>query len=105
MYNDEQQQQQQQFKQQNIYTMSYSSRFTYLVRIYSTEISILVSYKDHYYRCCTRMTRTATTKSNIILLYNVHTIDHMILVHTAECAAVVLVPGTYVFTCVRVGPT
>ena len=40
------------------------------------------------------MARTATTKSSIILLYNVHTTDHMILVHTAECTAVVLVPGT-----------
>ena len=42
------------------------------------------------------MTRTATTKSSIILLYNVHTTDHMIVVHTAECTALVLVPGTYV---------
>ena len=43
------------------------------------------------------MTRTGTTtKSNIILLYKAHTSDHMILVHTAECTAVVLAPGTYI---------
>ena len=43
------------------------------------------------------MTRTpTTTKSRIILLYNVHTADHMILLHTAKCTAVVLVAGTYV---------
>ena len=36
----------------------------------------------------------------LVFLYNVHSTDHMILVHTAECAAVVLVPGTFVCTCI-----
>ena len=63
-----------------VYT--YSSRFTYPIRIYSAEISIL------------------TKKCSIILLYNVHTTDHMILANTTECTAVVLVPGTYVRTCI-----
>ena len=82
--------------------MSYSSRFTYLVRLYSTQISILVSHVEQYYRCCTstRMARTATTESTVILLCNVHTTNHTILVHTAECTAVVLVPGMYVCTCI-----
>ena len=67
-----------------IYTQCHTAAdsHTYLVRIYSTEISIGVTHIEHYdYWCCTRVTRTATTtKSSIIQPYNVHTTDHMILV-------------------------